>query len=133
MRTINEIFPGAFSAVITALGGAVGFVLGRYIYDQYQKPVLQIIRTDELATPDHRWWRVIVKNKGRTGAEYCTGNVHIFGIDSKGNKIDIKGSVCWSILTNPSTLSINVGDEQALDVYRVVIPQSIFQTPTEMG
>jgi hypothetical protein len=133
MRMINELFPGAFSAIITALGGAVGFVVGRYLYDAYRKPVLEIIRADELVTPDHRWWRIIVKNKGRTGAEYCTGNIHIFGTDSRGNELDIKGSICWSIFENPSTLSINVGDEQALDVYRINIAQSIFQIPTELG
>jgi len=136
MRDLEDMFPETFKGVATFLSGAFSFVLGRYIYDQYRKPQLKIVRFNELVTSKHRSWRVIVRNTGRTAAENSTGSVHLSGTDANGNNVNIKGSVCWSIIDSPSAITINVEDEQSLDIYRVSLHQPkyhFFQIPTEKG
>lgn len=138
-REFQNLFPGAFSGVIQTLGATIGFVCGRYIYDEYKKPRLEIIGIDELKLPEMpniKWGRVIVKNGGHTAAENCVGHINISGRYSNGEEIDIKGNVCWSIIRNPYSITINVDSEQTLDIYRIrLLPsdQSKFEVPTEAG
>ena len=135
MHKLEDAFPGAFGAVLTAIAAIIGFVGGRYIYDEIRKPQLEILRTDQLSVGVDRWWRIIVKNKGLTGAENCTGLIHLSGFDSGRRPIEQRGGVCWSTLGNPSTITLNVEDEQSLDIYRVHQhgQQYRFQIPTEKG
>jgi len=133
MRGLEDTFPEAFKGVVTFLSGAFSFVLGRYIYDEYRKPKLEIVRVDPLSQPDFKSWRVIVKNTGKTAAENCTGSIHLLGKDANKNDIDLEGGVCWSTLGNPNIITLNVEDEQSLDVYSVTFAKAILHFPTEKG
>jgi hypothetical protein len=133
MRELEGVFPEAFRGIVTFLGGAFSFVFGRYIYDKYRRPKLNIIRIDPLSQERFKHWRVICKNTGKTAADNCTGYIHLIGKDANGNKIDLEGSVCWSALRNPSNITLNVEDEQSLDVYCVTFAEAALQFPTEKG
>ena len=135
-REFQNVFPGAFDGVIQTLGAALGFVVGRYIYDDYKKPILEIEGIDELKGPQQKWVRIIVKNRGHTAAENCVGHINISGRFSNGEEIDIKGNVCWSIIGNPNSVIINVDSEHTLDIYRFLIrtpDPNLFEVPTEAG
>jgi len=133
-----------FEAILTFITGAGGFVVGRIIYDWLKRPKLKIIRPDFVTdVKGQKYWRVIVRNEGRTAAESCTGCIHLLGTDSTGNRIDVKGGVPWSIIGNPGRIDLNVQDEQALDIFmislgrdQVIEPESragFLRIPTERG
>jgi len=136
MRYLEDMFPEAFKGIVTVFGGIITYLFGRYLYEEYRKPKLEIVRVDPLSIPNVKFYRIVVKNTGKTAAENCTGGIHLFGTDIKGNNVDIKGSVCWSILGNPNIITINVEDEQSLEIYRIHRTQPkywFFEVPTEKG
>jgi hypothetical protein len=133
MRDFENMFPEAFRGIVTFLSGALSFAFGRYIYDEYRKPKLEIVRVDPLSSKYFKTWRVIVKNTGKTAAENCTGSIHLSGKDANGNNVNLEGSVCWSTLDNPNIITLNVEDEQSLDVYSITFAEATLQFPTEKG
>ena len=136
MRVLEDAFPEAFKGVVTVFGGIITYIIGRVLYERYRRPILEIVRVDPLTITNEKYWRVVVKNTGKTAAENCTGSVHLLGKDANGKDVDVKGGVCWSIIDNPNTITINVEDEQALDIYRVHLTQPkflFFEIPTEKG
>ena len=133
-----------FKAILTFIAGAGAFVVGRIIYDWFKRPKLRIIRPDFVTdVQGQKYWRVIVRNEGRTAAESCSGCIHLFGTDSTGNRINVEGGVPWSVLSNPGRIDLNVQDEQALDIFmislgrdQVIEPESragFLRIPTEKG
>lgn len=138
MRNLEGVFPEAFKGAVTVFGGIISFVVGRYLYERYQIPKVEIIKEDTIISLNNTvlFHRVIVRNKGRTAAKNCTGSIHLVGKDANGKTVDVSGGVCWSTIGNPGSITINVEDEQALDVYRVNNSQpnfSSFELPTEIG
>ena len=136
MRILESLFPKAFEEIVAILGAIFTFIVGRFLYGKLQEPKLEIIGVSPLSHANEKYWRVIVRNSGRTAAENCTGSVRLFGTYANGNMVDIKWGVCWSPAGNPHIITINVEEEQSLDVYRVATPQPTFQqfqVPTEKG
>lgn len=139
-QSLANFFPDAVREIVVILSAVITFILGHYLYDKFKEPKLAIIGVSPLHDPSGDYWRINVKNAGRKAAENCTGSIRLFGHYANGNTVDIRWSVCWSTTDNPRynprKITINVEEEQSLDVYRVTSPQpSIrqFQVPTETG
>lgn len=126
MRDFENMFPEAFRGIVTFLSGALSFAFGRYIYDEYRKPKLEIVRVDPLSSRFFKTWRVIVKNKGKTAAENCTGSIHLSGKDANGKDINLEGSVCWSTLGNP-----RVCVNKSANGQRTILPITVTTKATE--
>ena len=50
--------------------------------------------------------------------------------------MDVRWGICWSTNGNPYSITLNVEEEQSLDVYKIANPQpgfNQFQVPTEKG
>jgi hypothetical protein len=139
--------------ITVLLGTAFGYFLYQWLKIRYWGPKLKFMRIDPLKVnhfvPFVTYWRIIIKNEGRTGAEECSGNILLQGKNVGGEDICVRGGVCWAapenlyenqapynlssqrILQNPNKVNINVNEERALDIFAEA--HYTLYIPSELG
>ncbi|MEN3062217.1 MAG: hypothetical protein ABC595_03830 [Candidatus Methanosuratincola petrocarbonis] len=95
-------------------------------------PKLKFEEKEDLPIPGTaKFWRIIIKNDGKTGAEECAGNILLTGKDTKGEDMNVSGGVCWATGGNPYKININVEEKQALDIFMEC--NKVLYIPSELG
>jgi hypothetical protein len=115
------------------LAGIVAAMCGWVVYDYWFKsPRLRLLSgVDFLQVNENLFCRAEVENFGRTVAENCCGFIHLEG-ENKDTLL-IEGSLCWSLLGDPHSISINPGDTACLDICRFNLKKKELSFPTERG
>ena len=124
--------------ILTSIGTIAAFLSGRYLFEEFKKPYLKIIRFDKLISSDREtFWRIKVENTGRSGAENCCGDIELTGRFSNNDELRIEGRVSWARIGNPESLTVNSGDTQFLNVMRTIYHANgnldYVQFPSENG
>jgi hypothetical protein len=115
------------------LAGIVVAMCGWVVYDYWFKsPRLRLLAgVDFLQVDENLFCRAKVENFGRTVAENCCGFIHLEGENE--DILLVEGSLCWSLLGNPHSVSINPGDTASLDICKFDFKKKEFSFPTERG
>jgi len=119
--------------VLWFLAGITVAMCGWVIYDYWFKsPRLRLIsEADFFQVGENFFSRAKVENSGRTIAQNCHGFIHLVGKNQ--DTLLIEGSLCWSLLGNPHSISINPRDVGCLDLCKFDFKNKEVTFPTERG
>ena len=105
-RTFKNIINSS-GFIIGTLAGVIVSFLSYLVYDYWFKaPKLVIEYTDYYRIGNELYIRVKIRNDGRVVAQNCQCYLRLVG-EGVDPPLLVEGSLCWSLLGNPHSISIN--------------------------